>query len=83
MASLATPKDVLCDDMGVWLWKGSYRHYLSVDEAGYIDSIGKTIKEAPDVPYYRIWKRYYQNKSSKDLDKMVFTMEGTTNLPIQ
>jgi len=77
MAKLASPKDVLCDDMGAWLWKGSYRHYLSVDETGHIERIGNKLTETPETPYYRIWKRYYQNKSSKDLDKMVFTMEGT------
>ena len=76
MARLSSPKDVLCDDMGVWIWKGSYRRYLSIDEAGFVEILGKSLEETPDVPYYRVYKRYYQSKSSKDLNKMVVTMEG-------
>jgi len=56
MAKLASPKDVLCDETGVWLWKGSYRHYLSVDETGHIEKIGNKLTETPDTPYYCIWK---------------------------
>ena len=76
MSNLSDPKDVMCDDMGVWRWKGSYRRWLSVDEGGSIETIGKTLKQVPDIPCYRIWKRYYENKSSLDLSKMVVTMEG-------
>ena len=76
MSILKDPKDVTCDDMGVWRWKGSYQRWLSVDEAGYIETIGKTLKNLPDLPCYRIWKRYYENKSSRDLSKVVVTMEG-------
>ena len=35
MSKLAHPKDVVCDDMGVWKWKESYRMWLSVDEIGW------------------------------------------------
>ena len=41
MSNLSDPKDVMCDDMGVWRWKGSYRRWLSVDEKGCIETIGK------------------------------------------
>ena len=76
MSILSDPKDVVCDDMGVWRWKGSYRRWLCVDETGYIEMIGKTLKKVPYIPCYRIWKRYYENKSSRDLNKVVVTMEG-------
>ena len=76
MSSLMNPKDIVCDDMGVWRWKGSYQRWLSVDETGYIETIGKSLTEIPDVPCYHIWKRYYENKSSTDLSRMVVTMKG-------
>ena len=76
MSSLMNPKDIVCNDMGVWKWKGSYRRWLSVDETGYIVTIGKSLAKVPDVHCYRIWKRYYENKSSRDLSRMVVTMEG-------
>ena len=72
MSILSDPKDVVCDDMGVW----RYRRWLCVDETGYIETIGKTLKKVPDIPCYRIWKRYYENKSSREFNKVVVTMEG-------
>ena len=76
MSSLPDVKDVTCDDMGVWKWKGSYRRWFSIDEMGYAEILGKMLKEVPDGPHYRIWKRFYVNKSSTDVNKMVVTMEG-------
>ena len=77
MTSLIDPRDVVCDDMGAWKWKGSYRRWISVDEIGWIAIIGKELSTPQQqLPHYRIWKRYYENKSSNDLSKMVVTMEG-------
>lgn len=80
MNKLSNPKDIACDDMGVWKWNGSYRRWLSVDEKGVITILGKTLGEIPSVPHYHIWKRYYENKSSQDLKKMIVTLEGKTRL---
>ena len=79
MSKLSSPKDIACDDMGVWKWNGSYRRWLSVDEKGIISILGKTLAEIPYDPYYQIWKRYYENKSSQDLKKMTITLEGKTS----
>ena len=38
--------------------------------------IGKTLAEPPSAPHYHIWKRYYEDKSSQDLKKMIVTLEG-------
>ena len=76
MSNLAHPRDVVCDDMGVWRWKGSYRMWLSVDEVGCVEVLGKKQPESMSLDHYRIWKRYYENKSSKDLSKMIVTLEG-------
>ena len=32
MSKLSNPKDISCDDMGVWKWNGSYRRWLAVDK---------------------------------------------------
>ena len=76
MNKLANPKDISCDDMGVWKWNGSYRRWLAVDEKGIVTVLGKTLAEPPSTPHYHIWKRYYENKSSQDLKKMIVTLEG-------
>ena len=70
------PKRYSSDDMGVWKWKGSYQRWLNVDETGYIVTISKSLTKVPDVPCYRIWKRHYEYKSSRDLSRMIVTMEG-------
>ena len=57
MSNLSDPKDVMCDDMGVWRWKGSYRRWLSVDEKGCVETIGKTLKKVPNIPCYRAYGR--------------------------
>jgi hypothetical protein len=76
MSELACPSDILCDDMGSWKWGGSYRVWLSLDEIGCVKVFGKVFPDKSDQPVYRIWKRYYVNKSSPDLKKLVVTIEG-------
>lgn len=78
MCCLANPKDIVCDDMGSWRWGGSYRVWLKVNEFGGITVLGKDLpkQKSDDFPFYRIWKRYYVNKSSPDLKKLIVTIEG-------
>lgn len=76
MNRLSHPKDILCDDMGVWKWNGSYRSWLAVNEQGEVKVLGKSLSGAPSSTQYRIWKRYYHNKSSPDVKKMVVFLEG-------
>lgn len=76
MSQLAHPRDIVCDDMGSWKWGGSYRVWLEVDEIGCVKILGKKLPEKSDLPFYRVWKRYYVNKSSPDLKKLVITIEG-------
>ena len=82
MNKLANPKDIACDDMGVWKWNGSYRRWISVDEKGFVAVLGKTLVEGSSLLCYHIWKRYYENKSSQDLKKMIVTLEGKINIVI-
>ena len=78
MTKLRSPRDIVCDDMGSWKWGGSYRMWLSLDETGFVAVIGKAKPDSidPELSYFRIWKRYYENKSSSDLKKIIVTIEG-------
>ena len=82
VTKLRSPRDILCDDMGTWKWGGSYRKWLSADEAGFVAVIGRTKPDTADseYSYYHIWKRYYDNKSSSDLKKIVVTIEGKAGI---
>ena len=82
MSKLGSSHDIVCDDMGRWNWSGSYRAWLSVDELGDISVLGKSKPEIPDpeLSHYGIWKRYYHNKSSPDLKKIVVTLESEVHI---
>lgn len=75
---LQSPKDILCDDMGVWSWGGSTKHWVAVDKYGIIKFLKSVPKDTlSDNTCYRVWKRYYALKASPDVKKMVFLLEGT------
>jgi hypothetical protein len=33
---LNSPRDILCDDMGVWSWGGSTKRWIHVDKHGFV-----------------------------------------------
>ena len=78
MSALESSRDISCDDMGSWKWGGSYRKWLSIDDMGDVSVLGKCKPTSPDPNqcYYRIWKRYYENKSRPDVKKIIVTIEG-------
>ena len=73
---LSSPKDLLCDDMGVWSWGGSRKRWMSVDEDGLVTFIGGGGKLDSDESCYHVWKRYYSLKASSDVKKMIIVLEG-------
>jgi hypothetical protein len=73
---LASPKDVLCDDMGVWSWGGSSKRWISVDEEGFVTFLKKDQADEKDESCYHVWKRYYFLKSSPDVRRMIIILEG-------
>ena len=72
---LASPNDVLCDDMGVWTWGGSSKRWISVDSDGFIIFLKKS-QTGDDESCYLVWKRYYNLKSSPDVKRMIIILEG-------
>ena len=77
LTSLGSPKDINCDDMGSWTWKGSYRCWCSVED-GDVQMLGKTLESntSESDPCYQIWKRYYEHKCSIDVKKLIVFLEG-------
>ena len=74
-------KDILCDDMGIWKWNGNYHLWLSVDEHGEVTArIGKDFPDTSSSTHYQTWKRFYSNKSSPDVKKMVVLLEGDSEV---
>ena len=72
---LKSPKDILCDDMGVWNWGGSTKRWISVDKHGFVTFL-KNKPESVSSNIYRVWKRYYALKSSPDVKRMIIVLEG-------
>ena len=78
--TLGCPKDILCDDMGVWTWSGSFKRWCLVSSRGFVKLYKKNISlQELNANSYRIWKRYYSLKASPDIRKMVILLEGIYN----
>ena len=78
---LGTVTDILCDDMGVWMWSRSFRRWCSVSSSGFVKLYKRNVSlEDLTTDSYRIWKRYYSLKSSPDIRKMVILLEGMLHL---
>ncbi len=77
---LESPKDICCDDMGVWVWVGSYQRWCTIDENDEVNILGKQLESPPRVPCYRIKKIYYKNKGSPDVKKVIVYLEGEGGL---
>lgn len=78
---LSSPKDIVCDDMGVWNWGGSTKRWIIVDEKGFVTFLKSKPEDQSKFcsgdSCYRIWKRYYALKASPDVKKMIILLEGT------
>jgi hypothetical protein len=75
---LGSTKDILCDDMGVWMWSGSFKRWCLVSSNGFVKLHKKNVSmQDINADSYRMWKRYYSLKASPDIRKMVILLEGT------
>ena len=75
LSCLDSPKDVQCDDMGAWKDNGHFKQWCSVTEDGAVTFHGKTRPSTHDSMYF-ITRKYYVNKSSRDVQKMVILLKG-------
>ena len=73
---LSSPNDVTCDDMGVWIWGGSKKRWVSVDDDGFVAFLKESDQPGTDASHYLVWKRYYSLKSSPDVKKMIIILKG-------
>ena len=75
LSCLHNAKDVQCDDMGAWKDNGRYKQWCSVTENGSVTFHRKTRPSTHDSTYF-ITRKYYVNKSSRDVQKMVVLLNG-------
>ncbi len=40
---LVSIKDIMCDDMGVWMWNGSFKRWCSVSSHGFVKLFKKNV----------------------------------------
>ena len=75
LSCLDNAKDVQCDDMGAWKDNGHFKQWCSVTEDGSATFHGKIRPSTRDA-FYLVTRKYYVNKSSKDVQKMVVLLQG-------
>ena len=72
---METTKDLYCDDMGSWKHRGVHHSWVEVDDLGFVTSNGKLKpSSAPNV--YRLTKKYFTHKTSRDLKKTIAFLGG-------
>lgn len=72
LSKLKRTKDIFCDDMGSWKYNGVFVVWVDVAENGFTTTCtyGK-IKPAGAKNMYRLTKKYFVHKTSRDLKKTV------------
>ena len=78
-------EDIKCDDMGIWLHSGSPKRSFAVlrkmsGKISNITPVATTNEESTQgqAQVVTLKRVYYVNKSSKDVRKIMSTLEGTT-----
>lgn len=75
---LNSPRDILCDDMGVWSWGGSTKRWITVYNYGFVTFLkNKPANVDSENTCYHVWKRYHYLKSSPDVKRMIILLGGT------
>ena len=77
LSHLEQPKDLLCDDMGSWVCGGNYTAWVTVDEVGDVNMLGKSLSEEPSEGMYLARRKYYHLRGCPDFRRMLFFIEGT------
>ncbi|MCG8624910.1 MAG: hypothetical protein MJE68_23290, partial [Proteobacteria bacterium] len=76
LGKLKNVKDLYCDDMGSWQYNGVYHSWLTVDDAGFVSTMGKEKPSKLTSDMYYITKKYFVHRTSSDLKKIVVTLSG-------
>lgn len=71
--------DIKSDDMGAWRNNGVHKYRFAMDEEGDLYQ-----RDEDDIPVshwaiYRLKRLYYKNKSSPDLKKHFYVIQGNYN----
>ncbi len=80
--NLRHPDDVLADDCGVWISKGSPKVYFQQSDNGDEDSFervgrGKNVaQDTMTAPWFVVQRSYFSNKDAADFKSVVSTVRG-------
>ncbi len=75
---ISDPKDITCDDMGSWRANGTHACHVITNDKGDIISVAVSQKKISKHKgkHYKLTKRYYYHKTSTDLNKTIFLLQG-------
>ena len=71
LEKLNNVKDLYCDDMGSWQYNGVYHSWLTVNDIGFVSTLGKQKPSEVTFDMHYIIKKYFVHRTNSDLKKVV------------
>lgn len=71
--------DIKSDDMGAWRNNGVHKYRFAIDEEGDLCQLDDDDMPATESVIYNLKRLYYKNKSSPDLKKNFYVIQGMYN----
>ena len=71
LGKLNNVKDLYCDDMGSWQYNEVYHSWLTVNDIGFLSTLGKQKPSEVTSDMYYITKKYLVHRTSSDLKKIL------------
>ena len=76
VSKLGNEGDIKCDDLGAWRNNGVHRQKFCMDDEGSLFAIDDDDVPPTDWVIYHLRRSYFENKSSPDLKKYLFAVQG-------
>ena len=80
LGELKNVKDLYCNDMGSWQYNGVYHSWLTVDDIGFVSTLGKQKPAKITSNMYYVTKKYFVHRTSSDLKKIVVILSGEAQI---
>ena len=80
LGKLNNVKDLYCDDMGSWQYNGVYHSWLTVNDIGFVSTLGKQKPSEVASDMYCITKKYFVHRTSSDLKKIAVILSGKSQI---
>ena len=76
LSKLGNEGDIKCDDLGAWRNSGVHRQKFCMGDEGSLFEMDDDVVPPTDWVIYHLCRGYFKDKSSPDLKKYLFAVQG-------